>query len=506
MARSKKQAKKSIEKSRTVAKDVVERRIGTDNPYFQVRIRRPNEAHILRRFPYVPENGKVPAEKIHQGMKRTMALEEAVKFASTERGNIHYYGKPTAAVATEQTFRSWLLTWVREALDREDAQGNPLPAPDSPEALGNPLATLPIRKAAKGDKSLMLNLIKAADASASKLKQKSIMDKRVVDLNKADFNGPNGLISLLTGQRKRDADGNLIAEKPPASPETKRRVLATLGSVWNHAAEVWGMEVPRPWSGIRIRSDEKKKETRTLNAEEFIKVEQALQKCDLTTQAAIQFVRWTAARKGEMQKLRWETITWPKEPDAFPELRFEGTKTPRQGAYKERTIHLLPGAVEALKIVNPNKDGTWPTSGIVFKSPSNPEQPISGYTVYQAMTRAVRRAGLKHAHVHSLRHTRTTEISAVITKAQGMKITGHTDERTFNRYTHLEHGTAKQLLKADEERLEMAKRVIEASQVAPVTGQVAPLDADSISELLKSAIKGLSAEQRLAVINKLVSG
>lgn len=471
------------EKSRTVAKDIMERRIGGASPYFQVRIRRKGQDDILGKFPYIPEQSTLPAEKRRKGMSRALALEEAIKWASTQRASLHFYGKPSVKVASEHTLRSWLLGWVRDALDRVDAHGNPLPHPNSPEALGNPLASLPIRKAAQNDKNLILDLIKKADEVAAKNKSMSVMDKRVVDLERADFTGPFGLITILTGRAKK---GQTI--KPPASPATKRRVLATLGSVWNHASEFWDMEIPRPWQGIIIRSEEKKKATRVLSAKEFIEVEKALAQAHPTTQAAIKFVRWTAARKSEMSKLRWEHFNWQEDP---PTVTFEGTKTPRQGAYKERTIHLVPGAIEALEMVKPKGEG-WPSKGIVFPSPTSPSKPISGYTVYQAMVRAVERAGLEHAHVHSLRHTRSTEIGATLTKAQGMKITGHTDERTFMRYTHLEESAAQALMEADKVRLAKANKAEQLQEV-------------DVADLLKEALSTMSAEEKMKVIAKLMN-
>ncbi len=499
MPRAKKTAPKYKEKTKTVHPGVIERHIGGDKPYFQVRIRPRNQKTITQKFPYLPENGLVPETDLRTGMRRSVALQEAITFASKERGNLHYYGKPSDETLSEQTLRTWIRNWIREVLDREDVKGNPLPHPQSKEAIGNHLAVLPIRKAAKSDKSLLVNLMLMADENASINRSKSIMDKRVIDLRKHDFNGPNGLINLLTGRRLRDKDGNLLDTKPPASAETKRRMLATLGSIWNHASEHWGMSIDRPWKDIIIRSQEVKPEVRILTAKEFVLVEEALEKTDDNTKAAIAFVRWTAARKGEMTKLRWETIQWPTNPKDFPTITFEGTKTPRQGAYKERTIHLMPGAVEALRMVNPNTDGTWPKSGIVFKSPTDSSKPISGYTVYQALIRAVKRAGLKHAHIHSLRHSRTTEISAVLSTAQGMEITGHTEERTYMRYKHLESSVAESLLEADTKRIEKAKSNQQNTPSMVNNGEV-------VQTLLLEAFKELTAEQRLALIQKLVSG
>lgn len=488
------------EQSRTVAKDVVERRIGGANPYFQVRIRRRGHQDLIRRFNYVPDNPNLPAEKKRPGMRRGMAMEEAVKWAATERANLHFYGKPTSQEPSEQTLRIWLLDWVREALDREDINGNPVPEKGQSSEI-HPLSHLPVRKSAKTDKRLIMNLIKVADAYAIKNRRPSVMDTRVMDLSKTDFTGPHGILKMITGRPKRDAEGRLPAFKPAASPETQRRLLATLGSVWNHAREEWNLDLKRPWKGIIIRSVEKdqtQQSRRALSVREFELVEQALVKADTHTRSAIEFIRWTGARKGEMVKLRWENIIWPTPENELnhPTIKFEGTKTPVPGAYKERIIHVVPQALEALRNVNPLKDG-WPAKGIIFRSPTDPSKPISGYTVYQAMVRAVKRAGLPHAHVHSLRHTRTTEISATLTKAQAMAITGHSDERTFMRYTHLADEVADQLIQADQSRSQKQRKSI----IAPESRS-----ADESIDQIRSLLEGLTPEQRLALVAKLIAG
>ncbi len=60
---------------------------------------------------------------------------------------------------------------------------------------------------------------------------------------------------------------------------------------------------------------------------------------------AIAFLRWTAARRSEAIKLRWEDLDYSKQ---RPEATFRDTKNPKGGKPIHRTIFLTPEAVAVL--------------------------------------------------------------------------------------------------------------------------------------------------------------
>ena len=532
---SKPPSKKSsrAEKTRTVERNITERHIGTDSPYFEVRFRlggrkagkAEKKAGVIRQiFPYIPN--KASAEKLGKGKSRAGALADAKAYAGQKQQFLHYFDKPPEYVASQWIFRDMLNAWVREACELQDAHGNPL-LEDS----------LVPRKGAVHDAGQIRNLILRADEVAKSKGRPSIMDKKVSDLGMDDFVNPQfGLLPVLRGrkinptaeeeERAKKAGKTPVPRYKPASAGTKRRALALMGCVWNHAELYWGMKKERPWQGYEVKSTGKPT-TRALTRAEYLAVEEAMSLLDTSTWAGIQFLRWSGARKGEVVKLRWEHFTWPTPANGlkYPQVVFVGTKTPKRGAYRERTIQVLPVVEDILRRLydpwldldqtpkefqgkpwryyvakakalkgkkRPKVPPTPPTEGIVFPAPTNPSKPISGSTLYQAFVRAVKRAEVAHARLHDLRHTRTTEISAILPQGQAMEITGHSDVRTFARYTHLDPSTGARLEAADQDA---------AAPRKTATGKAKP--APKGAKELATLVKSMSKADRTALLTTL---
>lgn len=452
-----------------VAPGIYERGIGSSKPYFQVKVRSKGQ-NINLTFPYLPaapdtlqKRGRGrPASKDNRAAltSREVALANAKAAKGKEDAAAHFHKKPLSEVVTERTLRDWMLSYRLEACLRE--------GPD-----GEFLEHMVYRKAGISDAKQVLNLIQIADDHALNHGRISVMEKSMVDLELEDFNHPEfGLIQILTGRpdKKNSGSKRAFREKPPASAATKRRALSLLNSVYQHAVEYWNLnrEFKKPWDGVIIRATEKKPNTRALTLDELDKVETELLKLHRTVRAAIYFLRWTAARAGEMQKVKWENIKWSNNPNKASTILFEGTKTPRRGAYREREVPLSEGAIEALKLLF--LDGTTPPKeGIIFKAPRDNRRPLARDSVYQAFVRSVQKAGVPHARLHDLRHTRTTEISVDLPTAQAMVITGHSDYRTFVRYTHLNEEAANIINEGDKRR---RKRIPEKEPALPALDSV----------------------------------
>ena len=80
------------ERTRTVERNITERHIGTDSPYFEVRFRlggrkaskAEKRAGVIRQiFPYIPD--KTSAEKLGKGKTRAGALADARAFAGQKQ-------------------------------------------------------------------------------------------------------------------------------------------------------------------------------------------------------------------------------------------------------------------------------------------------------------------------------------------------------------------------------------------------------------------------------------
>lgn len=456
------------EKTKTAAPGVYERGIGTSNPYFQVKLRSKGQSETFR-FPYVPG---LPA--IHE-KSRLKALKDAKACKARFESLSHFYDKPVGEIYSEHRLRDWIEAWIRESCERIGLDGQPL-------------SGMIERKGAKEDSKQIRRLVFIADAYAEKHGTASIMEKSIRSLKKSDFVGKEGLLSMLTGRAPKRANPKVPEKKPEASAATKRRALALLGMVWKHANDFWKAEdapdYPKPWAGFEIVSSHHANNTRALSVQEFHQVEEAMKALHPTTLAAIHFLRWTAARAGEMKKLEWQHVFLPSRPAELGEVLFVGTKTPRRGAYRERRIPLPEGAEDALRTLF---TGTKPEKGLVFQSPTDPTKSISRDSVYQAFVRAVNRAGVPHARLHDLRHTRTTELSKSIQPAQAMAVTGHSDPRTFMRYTHVSSEVAKQISAADRQRQKLGGPKAEAP------------------DSLESQLKSLSPKERKKLALQMLS-
>ncbi|HDS1361902.1 TPA: tyrosine-type recombinase/integrase [Stenotrophomonas maltophilia] len=468
-------------KKRTLPKGVYERGVGTAHPYFQVRLRSKGQNRSFK-FPYVPV-GQVPTL---ERKTRQEALDQATLCKAEGEALSHYYDRPLDQIFSEYRLREWVEGWIQEACERKGKDGQPL-------------SHMIERKGAKEDAKQIRRLMFIADAYAEQhqddpTRKVSIFDKRVNALTEADFTGKHGLLNLLTGRAPKRRNPKVPEPKPEASAATKRRALALLSMVWAHVNEEWRDKnqppYPRPWEGFQIKAKQKPGNTRALSIKELSKVERAMEQLHPTTRAAIHFLRWTAARAGEMKKLEWQHVTFAKDSNELGELLFVGTKTPRKGAYRERRIPLPEAAEEALRTLF---NGQKPEKGLVFRSPSDPHSPLSRDSVYQAFVRAVNRAGVPHARLHDLRHTRTTELSATVDATQAMTITGHSDPKMFRRYAHTSKEINPKLMQADRERRKIGGTKIQAPSL--------PSDPASLADALKS----LSPKERRKIALQMLS-
>lgn len=229
-----------------------------------------------------------------------------------------------------------------------------------------------------------------------------------------------------------------------AAPATKRRLLSTFASIWDHHSAHYEMEAEREWKKVKIGGDGRKPKARALTLEELDKIEQKLDRLDPVTRAAIEFIRWTGCRRSEAAKLRWENITWPKTKRTMPSVLFTRTKAKR-GTFKERYTYIEPECVVALRrMFGPDlgQKFTWPKEGWVFPQPrpkdkNAPPNHIAGQTIYTAFKRSLVLAQVPHASPHHLRHTKATQLSVTMSQGQAMELLGHSDAATFAIYRHL---------------------------------------------------------------------
>jgi integrase len=435
----------------------------------------------------------------HDPLHRKNALAHANLYATKDSQDRLAPKRLGGVVEAEGTFLEWLVRYRVEGLELAGYEREDLPMHLeylTAEALrerkaprvvdGRPRRPLtiqiPVRSesGAEHDIGQIRTLFRIA---LNRPDIKQLLDSHVQSLGSKEFN------LLLSSW----SDGK-------ARPATKRRLLSTLNGVWNHHRQYHSMLLARPSEFVKVLGDGSKSKARALKAAEIAKVEAELGRLHPSVRGAIEFLRWTGARRAEAAKLKWDRIVWPETASAAPTARFERTKAAR-GSYRERFTYLEPGCVVALAQMVRPVDGKgraieyredtfdcrkfkWPTSGWVFPSPNTPGEPVAGQTVYQAFVRSIRHAGLAHASPHHLRHTKATVLTATVPQAMAQELLGHEDAATFARYRHLAEEAGYMVR-------DRAGQLVNAENLKGV---------DSLSE----AIKKLSKKDRAALMAKLV--
>lgn len=424
---------------------------------FEVKIRRLHDGHYINHrtvYPYLAGDDA----------SRRQAFNQANAYAAKKRAELDRarLADPGLHPMMDRTFGEWIDQFISEALNKVWMEKNQNRKPPA---------------TAKHSEYLLRNIEKVA---------RSLWDTPVFALRAEHFGGSGGMLSKLKGLN----DG-------PASPGTKRRYVAALNAVWSHAYTAWGIpDQVKPWAKVVVHGDGKEPPAKAMKPEEFDRVFAELRNTDLHTRACIQFMRWTACRKGEAVRLCWENIIWPTDKADLPKAHLKRTKSAR-GSYKERHIFLTDEAVAALRSVvpqsppaqgkaNKSKVAEWPTSGPVFHREGSPSEPLTLSVLTRAWTRARKRARLAY-RLHDLRHTRITEYSVVLSQAQAMAQSGHTNPRTFQLYTHLATESGRLMQEADDAQQKL--RALSA------TAKKRSGKSDS-ADALVAALAGMSKEQR----------
>jgi integrase len=413
---------------------------------YTVRIRQMKEGVVRElaraRYPFVSTKEAATLPKDHP-LRRANALALANAYALRESRAAKTARRPGEGREAEGTLHEWLLRYRDEALNLH-------PWEEPAKALK--IQVTP-RASAEHDKSQ----IRSIERIAGEEKDIAVMLKTpVAQLEEWQF---DRLLALWS-------DGK-------AKPRTRRRLLSTFSAVWKHHAKHYKMKTPKPWAEIEIEGDGVKEKARALTERELEKAEQELYRLHPSTRAAIEFTRWTGARRAETARLRWEDIIWPGVKDALPLAFFKRTKAAR-GSYKERLTYLDAGAMKAVDDMKGGDD--YPASGWIFPAPKSPDTHISGSTIYQGFVRCLKAAGVAHASPHHLRHTRATELSVFLELPQLMEQLGHDDVDSAKIYQHLAEQTGRTIR-------EKGGRRVSAAEARSKEARAEILDSLTVEEL-----------------------
>jgi integrase len=337
---------------------------------WQVKISRADSRGLLHRinrsFPY---DALAPASHPYS---RTSRFHEAAAFAASERNALRIERRSLPETKAAQTLGVWLDRYEREET--------------------------PKKKSANRERSTL---------SQIRVLFPQLLKRQVADLRPSDF----------VGHEPHSVEG--IMRKVYARA-TIRRYLTTLSHVFTVARSRWNYDGDHPLRGVEKPSAHDER-TRIISDEEWKRIEEGWGETSPAVVAAIRWLRWTAARRGEAVALLWSDIDWTSSP---PTAHLQNTKAKHGTPAQSRHIPLVPEAVAALEAL---KSGDWPTSGSVFDG-------VKADSITRAWARVCERAEVIDARIHDLRHTRITEMAPFLPLQVLARLTGHREPATLMRY------------------------------------------------------------------------
>ncbi len=258
--------------------------------------------------------------------------------------------------------------------------------------------------------------------------------KRVVNITYGDIQ--KFKLKRLKDPNKRDAQQGVESTLKVA---TVNRELQLLRNVLNFAKRKgWIVRNPFELGEPLISMAAEKKRDRVITRDEEARL---LTACDTKQRAHLKPILIcamdTGMRKGEILKLKWKDIDLDS---GVIRLRATTTKTEQS-----RTVGVTRRLQAELQRL-------W---GI---SPRNPDGSVFGIAcdVKRAFAAACKDAGLSDLRFHDLRHAATTRLveTGALHTAEAMKITGHRQQTTFERYVNPQDETARRGAEALDEWLQ----------------------------------------------------
>jgi len=197
--------------------------------------------------------------------------------------------------------------------------------------------------------------------------------------------------------------------------DTVRKDVSLLGRIIKHAITEWDIHLPHgnPVNSVKLPPKGGSRERRLETGEEELLLKHAKLYGGLI-ESIIKMALETGARRGEIQRLRWENIDFTNS-TAF----LLDTKNG-----EDRKIPISNQAVLVLNSLPRN------ICGSVFL--------IRPDSISQAFRRVCKKAGIKDLWFHDLRHEATSRLFELgLELMEVSSITGHKDLRMLRNYTHL---------------------------------------------------------------------
>jgi integrase len=197
--------------------------------------------------------------------------------------------------------------------------------------------------------------------------------------------------------------------------ETVRKDIGMLGRIIKHAISEWDINLPlgNPVNTVKLPPKGKSRKRRLSNLEEQALLD-AAREYGGVIESAIGLAIETAARRGELHRLRWEDIDFNKSTALLLDTK--------NG--EDREIPLSDKAVDILKNLPRNMNSS------IFN--------VRADSISQAFRRICKRIEIDDLWFHDLRHEATSRLFEMgLDIMEVSSITGHKDLRMLRNYTHL---------------------------------------------------------------------
>ena len=195
-------------------------------------------------------------------------------------------------------------------------------------------------------------------------------------------------------------------------PQTLKRQLTIISSVFKTANEEWEIPVPNPVKDIKLKFTDQRRDRR-LQTKELEKLLKATTSChNILIKPIILIAIETGMRRGEILTMLWSNVDLDKSTLFIP--------TSKNGY--SRIIPLTPSAKEVLELLDHSDSLVFPITANAFR---------------KAWERVKVRAGISDLRFHDLRHEAISRFFEMgLNIAEVASISGHKDFKMLFRYTH----------------------------------------------------------------------
>ena len=205
-----------------------------------------------------------------------------------------------------------------------------------------------------------------------------------------------------------------------AKPSTLNRELNTIKAMFNKAV-AWNALAHNPAKSVQ-KFKESRLNVRFLSKEE---IRHLLKAADPRMQSIIEILLHTGLRRDELIHLTWQDIDFKNQV-----LSVQPKEDWHPKDYEARHIPMTPRLTEVLEKL--------PRNGDSFVFPNKEGKPLDPDVLTHDFLKFVRRCAVKHASLHTLRHTFASHLAMNgVDLYTVQKLLGHSSIKTTEIYAHL---------------------------------------------------------------------